>query len=111
MLVGLVVPAQAQITHSEQGAVDQKADALLKGTKVDGVYDSDPAKNPDAKKYFTLSFDKAIADGLKVMDSTAFTLCRENDMPIIVFNMTQPGSLEALVVEGKDVGTVVSNSK
>lgn len=92
-------------------ACEIKADALLKGTKVDGVYDSDPNKNPDAKKYTALSFDKAIADGLKVMDSTAFTLCRENDMPIIVFNMTKPGTLEALVVDGKDVGTVVSNKK
>ena len=90
-------------------ACEIKADALLKGTKVDGVYDSDPNKNPDAKKYTALTFDKAIADGLKVMDSTAFTLCRENDMPIIVFNMTKEGSLEKLVVEGKDIGTVVSN--
>ena len=92
-------------------ACEIKADALLKGTKVDGVYDSDPNKNPDAKKYTALTFDKAIADGLKVMDSTAFTLCRENDMPIIVFNMTKEGSLEKLVVEGKDIGTVVSNKK
>lgn len=90
-------------------ACEIKADALLKGTKVDGVYDCDPVSNPRAKKYATLSFDKAIADGLKVMDGTAFTLCRENGMPIVVFNMTKEGSLEALVIEGKEIGTVVSN--
>lgn len=90
-------------------ACEIKADALLKGTKVDGVYDCDPVSNPGAKKYATLSFDKAIADGLKVMDGTAFTLCRENGMPIVVFNMTKEGSLEALVIEGKEIGTVVSN--
>jgi len=90
-------------------ACEIKADALLKGTKVDGVYDCDPVSNPGAKKYASLSFDKAIADGLKVMDGTAFTLCRENGMPIVVFNMTKEGSLEALVIEGKEIGTVVSN--
>lgn len=89
-------------------ACELRCDALLKGTKVDGVYDSDPMKNPSAKKFQTLTFDKAIADGLKVMDLTAFTLCKENDMPIIVFNVNEDGSLLKLV-EGQDVGTVVSN--
>ena len=84
------------------------ADALLKGTKVDGVYDSDPMKNPDAKKYHTLTFEKALADNLKVMDATAFTLCRENDIPIVVFKMEDEGTLEGIVA-GKDLGTVVSN--
>ncbi len=83
------------------------ADALLKGTKVDGVYDCDPMKNPDAKKYQTLSFDKALADGLKVMDSTAFALCKDNKMPIIVFNMNNKGDLARLLA-GEAVGTVVS---
>lgn len=83
------------------------ADALLKGTKVDGVYDSDPMKNPDAKKYQTLSYDKALADNLKVMDATAFTLCRENNIPIVVFNMNEEGTLEGIVA-GKALGTVVS---
>lgn len=87
-------------------ACELRCDALLKGTKVDGVYDSDPMKNPSAKKFQTLTFDKAIADGLKVMDLTAFTLCKENDMPIIVFNVNEDGSLLKLV-EGQDVGTVV----
>ena len=89
-------------------ACELKADALLKGTKVDGVYDCDPKKNPDAKKYETLSFDKAIADGLGVMDMTAFTLCKENDVPIVVFNINKAGELRR-VVEGEKVGTVVSN--
>ena len=89
-------------------ACELRCDALLKGTKVDGVYDSDPMKNPGAKKYQTLTFEKAIVDNLKVMDQTAFTLCRENDMPIIVFNVNEDGSLLRLV-EGENVGTVVSN--
>ena len=88
-------------------ACELKVDALLKGTKVDGVYDSDPKKNPQAKKYETLSFDKAIADGLGVMDMTAFTLCKENDVPIVVFNINRDGELRR-VVEGGNVGTVVS---
>ena len=90
-------------------ACEIKADALLKGTKVDGVYDSDPKKNPSATKYDKLTFTKALKDGLKVMDSTAFTICRENDVPIVVFDMTTPGSLETLVVDGKEIGTIVSN--
>ena len=90
-------------------ACELRCDALLKGTKVDGVYDSDPKKNPDAKKYSTLSFDKAIADELHVMDLTAFTLCKENNMPIVVFDVNKDGELER-VVAGEDVGTVVSNN-
>ncbi len=88
-------------------ACELRVDALLKGTKVDGVYDSDPKKNPKAKKYQTLTFDKAIADGLGVMDMTAFTLCKENDVPIVVFNINRDGELRR-VVEGENVGTVVS---
>lgn len=88
-------------------ACELRCDALLKGTKVDGVYDSDPKKNPQAKKYQTLTFDKAIADGLGVMDMTAFTLCKENDVPIVVFNINKDGELRR-VVEGENVGTVVS---
>ena len=88
-------------------ACELRVDALLKGTKVDGGYDSDPKKNPQAKKYETLSFDNAIADGLGVMDMTAFTLCKENDVPIVVFNINKDGELRR-VVEGENVGTVVS---
>ena len=87
-------------------ACELRCDAILKGTKVDGVYDSDPMKNPAAVKYDELSFEKAIADNLKVMDLTAFAMCKENNMPIVVFNINKPGELER-VVEGAAVGTTV----
>ena len=87
-------------------ALEIKADALLKGTRVDGVYTADPEKDPTATKYDELSFDKAIADRLKVMDQTAFSLCREGNMPIIVFDMNQKGNLTKLV-KGEKVGTLV----
>ena len=89
-------------------ACELRCDALMKGTKVDGVYTADPKKHPDAVRYDTLTFDKAIADNLKVMDQTAFTLCKENDMPIIVFNMVEEGTLEK-VVEGTGRCTVIRN--
>ena len=89
-------------------ACELGCDALLKGTKVDGVYTADPMKHPDAVKYDTLTFDKAIADNLKVMDQTAFCMCKENDMPIIVFCMNNEGDLVRLV-SGEKVGTVVCN--
>lgn len=82
------------------------ADALLKGTRVDGVYTADPEKYPDAVKYETLTFDKALSDGLKIMDSTAFALCKDNGMRIIVFDMNKGGNLEKLI-DGEAIGTVV----
>jgi len=88
-------------------ACELHCDAILKGTKVDGVYDSDPMKNPSAVKYDTLSFEKAIADDLKVMDLTAFAMCKENNMPIVVFNINKPDELKK-VVSGEKVGTTVS---
>jgi len=88
-------------------AVEISADAILKGTRVDGVYDSDPEKNPGAVKYDTLSFDEAYGKGLKIMDLTAFTLCKENNLPIVVFNMNEKGNLKRLIA-GEKVGTVVS---
>ncbi|MBR4974873.1 MAG: UMP kinase [Bacteroidales bacterium] len=81
-------------------------DALLKGTRVDGVYTADPEKDPNAVKYDTLTFDKALSDGLKIMDSTAFALCKDNNMRIIVFDMNKPGNLDRLI-EGENIGTVV----
>ena len=87
-------------------ALEIKADALLKGTRVDGVYTADPEKDPTATRYEELSFDKAIADRLKVMDQTAFSLCREGNMPIIVFDMNQKGNLTALL-KGQKIGTLV----
>lgn len=87
-------------------ALEIGADALLKGTRVDGVYTADPEKDPDAVRYDSLSFDEAIEKHLNVMDQTAFALCREGNMPIIVFNMNKKGTLTGLL-EGKNVGTLV----
>jgi uridylate kinase len=89
-------------------AVEIGADVLLKGTRVDGVYSADPEKDPKAEKFETISFEEVINMRLKVMDSTAFTMCRENDMPVIVFDMNKSGNLKDLV-EGEKVGTLVSN--
>ena len=79
---------------------------ILKGTRVDGIYTADPEKNPDATRFETISFSEVISKGLKVMDMTAFTLCQENNLPIIVFDMNSIGNL-ADVVSGKNVGTLV----
>ena len=87
-------------------AVEIKADALLKGTRVDGVYSADPEKDPRAVKYDSLSFDEAYQKGLKIMDLTAFTLCKENNIPIIVFNMNEYGNLKRLI-GGEKIGTIV----
>lgn len=81
-------------------AIEIEAEVILKGTRVDGIYSSDPEKNADAVKFETLSFDDVYAKGIEVMDMTAFTLCKENKLPIIVFNMNAYGNLKALV-EGK----------
>lgn len=89
-------------------ACELHCDALFKGTKVDGVYDSDPKKNSSAKKFETISFDEAIRRELHVMDQTAFTLCKENDVPIVVFNINEEGML-AKVVEGGGVCSTVKN--
>lgn len=91
-------------------ALEIKADAILKGTRVDGVYDKDPEKFDDARKYVSLSFDEAIAKSLKIMDQTAFTLCKENDLPIVVFNINVPSTL-VRVLKGENAGTIVKNPK
>ncbi|MCQ2165922.1 MAG: UMP kinase [Bacteroidales bacterium] len=87
-------------------ALEIGADALLKGTRVDGVYTADPEKDPNARKYGELTFDKALADHLKVMDATAFALCEQGNMPIIVFDMNREGNLGRLL-SGEQIGTVV----
>jgi uridylate kinase len=89
-------------------AAEMKCDALLKGTSVDGVYDSDPKKNPNAVRYETLPFDRVLADNLKVMDASAVALCRDNAIPIVVFNIREQGNL-AKVLAGEGVATVVAN--
>ncbi|MCD6308193.1 MAG: UMP kinase [Candidatus Latescibacteria bacterium] len=82
------------------------ADVILKGTKVDGVYDDDPVKNPSAVKFDALTFDEALKRDLRVMDATAFAMCRDNNIPIIVFNLTKSGTL-VRVVNGESPGTIV----
>lgn len=89
-------------------AIEINAAVILKGTRVDGIYSADPEKVPDAKKFEKISFQDCISNNLRVMDMTAFTLCMENNLPIIVFNMNKPGNLKA-VVTGAEVGTLVSS--
>ena len=88
-------------------AIEIKADVILKGTRVDGIYTSDPEKDPTAEKFETITFSDCITKNLKVMDMTAFTLCMENELPIIVFDMDTPGTL-LRVITGEKVGTLVS---
>jgi len=95
-------------TASALRAVEIGADVLLKGTRVDGVYTSDPEKDRNAVRFNSITFDEAIDRRLKVMDSTAFTMCRENNMPVVVFNMNVPGNLVKAVM-GDDIGTLVCN--
>ena len=89
-------------------AAEMGCDALFKGTSVDGVYDADPKKVAGAKRYETVAFSKVIADNLKVMDSTAVTLCRDNNIPIVVFNIREQGNL-ARVLDGGGTATIVRN--
>jgi uridylate kinase len=81
-------------------------EVVLKATKVDGVYDADPASNPGARRYATLSFDRAIRDNLRVMDATAFALCRDQKLPVVVFSVFQEGSLRRVLL-GEPEGTLV----
>ena len=89
-------------------AIEINADVILKGTRVDGIYTADPEKDKNATKYDHITFDSVYSKGLNVMDLTAFTLCKENNLPIIVFNMDTPGNLLKLL-KGEKVGTLVSN--
>ncbi|MCQ2275256.1 MAG: UMP kinase [Bacteroidales bacterium] len=93
-------------TASTLRAIEIKADVILKGTRVDGVYTADPEKDPTATKFKTLTFQEALSKKLKIMDLTAFALCEENNLPIYVFDMNQPGNL-LKVVEGQEIGTEV----
>ncbi|MDZ7268606.1 MAG: UMP kinase [candidate division KSB1 bacterium] len=94
-------------TAASLRAIEIQADAILKGTKVDGVYDSDPVLNRQARKFDQLSYLEIVKRGLKVMDITAVTLCMDNHLPIIVFNLTQPGNLKRVIL-GEPIGTTVS---
>ena len=84
---------------------------MLKGTRVDGIYTADPEKDPTATKFDRISYDEILSRGLKVMDMTATSLCRENGMPIVVFNMDTFGNLRRLIIDGEEIGTVVYQSK
>jgi len=94
-------------TAASLRAIEINADILLKATKVNGVYDSDPLQNPAARRYTHLTFDKVLNDRLNVMDATAIVMCRENNLPLQVFNLFHAGDL-VRIVRGEDVGTVVS---
>ena len=88
-------------------AIEVEADIVLKGTRVDGVYTADPEKDPNATKYSNITFQEVYEKGLNVMDMTAFTLCHENKLPIIVFDMNRPGNLHD-IVNGAEVGTLIN---
>ena len=88
-------------------AIEIEADVILKGTRVDGIYTSDPEKDVNATKFDTISFKEVLSKGLKVMDTTAFTLSQENALPIVVFDMNKTGNLSK-IVDGQNIGTVVN---
>ncbi len=90
-------------------AMEIGADVIMKGTKVDGIYDADPLTTPTAKRFTTLPFLSVLNKSLKVMDATAITLCMDNDLPIIVFDLTSPGNIRK-ILEGNPIGTIVSKS-
>jgi uridylate kinase len=94
-------------TAASLRAMEIKADAILKATKVDGIYDADPMKVPDAKKYSSLTYMDVLKQGLKVMDSTAISLCKDNNLPIIVFNLNQHGNIRRVLL-GEKIGSLVS---
>jgi uridylate kinase len=91
-------------------AAEMGCDALFKGTSVDGVYTADPKMDSRATRYETLSFNKVLGDDLRVMDAAAVALCRDNDIPIVVFNIRQPGNL-AEVIEGRGTATIVQDGE
>ena len=103
---GLGVPYFTTDTTAAQRALEIGADAILKGTQVDGVYDRDPHRDGDARRYDEIDFLSVINQGLKVMDATAISLCMDNDLPIVVFELLREGNIRS-VVRGEDVGTLV----
>ncbi len=94
-------------TAASLRAIEIGADVLLKATKVDGVYDRDPIGNPDAKRFETVSYDRVIADKLAVMDATAIVMCRDNDLPLRIFDLTQPNAL-IQAMSGEEIGSLVT---
>jgi uridylate kinase len=106
---GLGAPYFSTDTAAAQRALEIDAQAILKGTGVDGVYDSDPRENPDASRFESIDFLDVLNRGLRVMDATAISLCMDNELPIVVFELLEPGNIQR-VVEGEAVGTLVSTS-
>ncbi|WP_109806901.1 UMP kinase [Sphingosinithalassobacter portus] len=107
---GTGLPFFTTDTTAALRAAEMNCDALFKGTSVDGVYNADPKKVPTAERYETLSFDRVLADNLRVMDASAVALCRDNNIPIVVFNIREAGNLAA-VLNGEGVSTVVRNEE
>src|SRR5690625_4974837 len=95
-------------TAASLRAIEIGADVLIKATKVDGVYSADPMKDPNAVRYRALTYDQVLSDKLRVMDATAIVMCRENDLPLVVFNLNNPGDL-VRIVRGASLGTAVDN--
>jgi len=106
---GLGVPFFSTDTTAAQRALEIKAEAILKGTKVDGVYDADPVRHPEAHKFETIEYTEVLTRGLEVMDATAISLCRENGMPIIVFDFRADGNIKRALL-GEPIGTLVHGS-
>jgi uridylate kinase len=106
---GTGLPFFTTDTTAALRAAEMNCDALFKGTSVDGVYDADPKKVPTAKRYESLGYDRVLADNLKVMDASAVALCRDNNIPIVVFNIREEGNLAA-VLRGEGVSTIVRNT-
>jgi uridylate kinase len=97
-------------TAASLRAIEIDADVLLKATKVNGIYSADPIKNPSAKRYARLTFDQVLTEKLAVMDATAIVMCRDNNVPLQVFNLNNAGDL-LRIVQGEDIGTVVANQE
>ena len=100
------MPALNADTAASLRAIEIGADVLIKGTKVDGVYSADPMKNPEAERYETLTYLDMLKHRIKVMDATAVSLCMDNNLPILVYNLTEPGYLKR-IVQGEQLGTLV----
>jgi uridylate kinase len=107
MAAGTGNPYFTTDTAAALRANEIEADVILKGTSVDGIYTADPKKDPNATKYENISFDDILVKNLRVMDQTAFALCKENNMPIIVFNIKERGNI-LRILQGEKIGTLVS---
>ena len=108
LAAGIGNPFFTTDTAASLRAIEIGADALLKATKVDGVFDSDPEKNPNAKKFDSVSYDQVLNDKLSVMDATAIVMCRDNNLPLRIFNLTEPGAL-VKAMSGDNIGTIVTS--